>query len=166
MKFILLLTLVSCSVINTNTDHKLVKIGTKLNTYRESQASAIDLKQKVDFTTFKNTCMPVGKRIKKYGKKGIIIKQVSHKNRNPKNFVSKEFEIYYKDFLKNPKLDHMLVSVDDKKYALKRIPYVESCSACHGDKSKRPDFVKKKYKNDKAHGFKVGDLRGIYIIFK
>jgi hypothetical protein len=165
MKFLLLFAMLSCSSLNKTPEHKLVKVGTKLNTYRESQAAAIDTKKPVTKDTFKVTCMPVGKRIKKLKmQKGITVKQASHKNRNPKNAVPEKFKQYYDQFLSNPKLDHMLVKVDNKEYALKRIPYVESCSACHGDFNSRPTFVKKKYSQDKAHSFKAGDLRGIYII--
>lgn len=165
MKILLpLFLLISCANINKNADHKLVKVGTGLNNYRESLAAAIDPTKPVTKQTFKVTCMPVGKRIKKLAKKGIIVKQVSHKNRNPKNSVPAEFESYYKEFLKNPKLDHKLVMLDHKEYALKRITVQQSCLACHGDVAKRPMFIKKKYKNDKAHSFQAGDLRGIYII--
>ncbi len=43
--------------------------------------------------------------------------------------------------------------------------YVEkACLACHGAKDKRPAFIVKKYPEDKAYGFKEGDLRGIISV--
>lgn len=159
--------LFSCQhkAINQNTNHSLVKVGTRLNEYRESLASGVNKLKKIDKNVFKSTCMPVGKKIKKLKlKKAVVVKQISHKNRNPNNIVPNTFEKYYQEFLNNSKLDHKLVVVNKKEYALKRIPVQESCLACHGDYKNRPKFIKKKYLKDKAHSFQVGDLRGVYLI--
>ena len=168
MKYFFILSfLFSCqhNSINQNSNHSLVNVGTGLNEYRESLASGIKKFKKIDKSVFKNTCMPVGKRIKKLkSKKGIVVKQVSHKNRNPNNSVPSAFEEYYQEFIKNSKLDHKVIVVNKKEYALKRIPVQESCLACHGDYKNRPNFIKKKYPKDKAHSFQVGDLRGVYLI--
>lgn len=169
MKFLILLMLFSCQskLINKNTDHALVKVGSSLNNYRESLAAGIDTSKPITKNVFKVTCMPVGKRIKKLKiKKGITVKQVSHKNRNPSNNIPTRFEKYYQEFLDNSILDHKVVIIDSKDYALKRITTQQSCLSCHGNKELRPNFVKKKYKSDKGHSFKAGDLRGIYIISK
>lgn len=169
MKLIILLFFISCQSqsLNKYTDHKLVKVGSDLNLYREALSSGIDVNKPVTKQVFKVTCMPVGKRIKKLKKrKGITVRQVSHKNRNPKNIVPESFNEYYQEFLNNPKLDHKIIKIDKKEYALKRITTQESCLSCHGNKEARPKFVKKKYKADKAHSFKSGELRGIYIISK
>ena len=43
--------------------------------------------------------------------------------------------------------------------------YMErACLSCHGDRDKRPDFIIKKYPEDRAYGFKDGDLRGIITV--
>ena len=34
-----------------------------------------------------------------------------------------------------------------------------------GKKSARPEFIAKNYPADRAHGFRVGDLRGAYSVF-
>jgi len=47
----------------------------------------------------------------------------------------------------------------------RRIDVQKACLKCHGSKDHRPNFVKKGYPNDKAFGFIVGDLRGIYSVF-
>ena len=46
-----------------------------------------------------------------------------------------------------------------------RITVREACLACHGAKAERPDFVKERYPEDRACGFEVGDLRGLYSVF-
>lgn len=40
-----------------------------------------------------------------------------------------------------------------------------ACLACHGEKNTRPEFVKEKFPEDRAHGFNAGDLRGLYSVF-
>jgi len=54
-------------------------------------------------------------------------------------------------------------TINKKSYARYVRPiFVEpACLSCHGEKNKRPAFVKKKYPEDLAYGFKAGDLRGI-----
>lgn len=167
--FLMILMLSSCQshMINGNSNDELVNVGTGLNIYRESLSHGIDTTKPITKNVFKVTCMPVGKRIKKLKiKKGITVKQVSHKNRNQKNSVPSKFSSYYQEFVNTAKLDHKIINVENHKYALKRITVQESCLACHGSKESRPKFVKKKYSKDKAHSFKAGDLRGIYIISK
>jgi hypothetical protein len=45
------------------------------------------------------------------------------------------------------------------------IEVAASCLASHGPKEARPKFVIEKYPTDLAHGFKPGDLRGMYSVF-
>ena len=47
----------------------------------------------------------------------------------------------------------------------RRIVVEPACLACHGEQSARPDFVLQGYPNDRAYGFAVGDLRGLYAVF-
>ncbi len=47
----------------------------------------------------------------------------------------------------------------------RRIAVEEACLACHGAKEERPEFVKQGYPEDRAYGFEVGDLRGLYSVF-
>lgn len=39
-----------------------------------------------------------------------------------------------------------------------------ACLACHGEKDSRPEFIKEKYPDDRAYGFKKGDLRGVISV--
>jgi hypothetical protein len=47
----------------------------------------------------------------------------------------------------------------------RRITVEPACLACHGPKDSRPQFVKDGYPYDRAYGFDVGDLRGLYSVF-
>jgi hypothetical protein len=48
---------------------------------------------------------------------------------------------------------------------LRRITVEPSCLLCHGAKASRPAFVTTEYPNDRAYGFRAGDLRGAYSVF-
>ncbi len=112
--------------------------------------------------------------------KGVLIKRVTFKNRNPLN-VPDNFE---KGILR--KFEHMkfngelnssseyfkIVHIDGKKYAryMKPIMVMQLCINCHGDESTMAKDViasiNSKYENDKARDYKVGDLRGAISIIK
>ena len=168
MHFIVLFLLVlSCQTPPQGKKSALFKMGDDLNQYRESLAVNTRAFKTIDENVFKVTCMPVGKRIKKIKQtKNITIKQISHKNRNPSNIVPEGLKSYYAEFLNNPQLNHLLVTYEGKELAMVRISVRIDCLVCHGHQSQLPDFIKKNYPQDKAHSFKDGDLRGVYLIQK
>ena len=47
----------------------------------------------------------------------------------------------------------------------RRITVLPACLACHGPEEERPWFVFERYPDDRAFGFRVGDLRGAYAVF-
>lgn len=47
----------------------------------------------------------------------------------------------------------------------RRVGIESSCLQCHGSKSKRPEFIVREYPNDKAFGYKLGDVRGVYSVW-
>lgn len=47
----------------------------------------------------------------------------------------------------------------------RRIDVRKNCLLCHGEKNRRPDFIKEKYPEDRAFDFKEGDLRGMYSVW-
>lgn len=143
-----------------------------LNQMRESLASTLDGKSpsEINEDTFKVVCMPVGKELKRWAEeKGYQVRQISHKNRNPNHGLKAHEEKIYQKFLEDPQLNESQVEVSEKDlqghlyYA--RINVVQSCLHCHGEKKSRPEFIQTKYQNDKAYGFKSGDLRGLYSVF-
>lgn len=143
-----------------------------LNQMRENLASTLDSRaEPITEGTFKEVCLPVGKALKAWGKKrGYPVKQVAEKNRNPDHALSAEDKPIFDLFERNPKKQSHVAQVKEKGIATGervwvRIPVVQSCLHCHGAADQRPEFIRLKYPNDKAYGFQVGDLRGLYTAF-
>jgi hypothetical protein len=112
--------------------------------------------------------------------KGVIIRRVSSKNRNPLNKPD-DFEIKalqrFEEWYKNGELlpQTELASVeeeDEKKFILymKPIFIQPECLGCHGTENEIPDNIKlilnERYPEDKAVNFKNGDLRGAVSVKK
>jgi hypothetical protein len=161
MRLIFLLSLVSLSI---SAEDKLAKVGHDLNLLRNNMSKTLVNKKEITPQDFQNTCGMVGKKIKALGETGIKVKQLSHKNRNPDNAVTAEIVDYYSQFQNNTKLIDLPIILKGRNYALKRIAVEQSCLKCHGAENLRPEFIKNKYPQDKAHSFKVGELRGVYLI--
>jgi len=95
----------------------------------------------------------------------IKIGRVSLKNRNPDNIPKEWMLSYIDDFYRSKdKTGYTVVDLGDKKGLIKPIVTQPLCLKCHGtDLSKE---VKKelssKYPNDKATGYKTGDIRGFF----
>ena len=113
-------------------------------------------------------------------KKGVYIKRVSFKNRNkhsvPDEFearILKEFEQIKKEGKLNSDTEHFEIIIEnDYQYLryMKPIKIGAACLKCHGNEEKISTEVKelivKKYPDDKAVGYKNGDLRGAVSIKK
>ena len=112
--------------------------------------------------------------------KGLYIKRVSFKNRNKNNVpdkfeerVLKQFEVLKSTDKLAPGTEHFeIIKENDYKYLryMKPIKIGEACLKCHGNEEKISAEVKelivKKYPDDKAVGYKNGDLRGAVSIKK
>ncbi|MBI4949932.1 MAG: DUF3365 domain-containing protein [Deltaproteobacteria bacterium] len=123
----------------------------------------------VNEDTFRKVCGAASKRVKEINEKGDVkIRHAATKYRNPVNAATPEEAAITERFAKEPDLKEVSDSFekDGKKFSRYTRPiYVESaCLACHGEKDARPEFVKAKYPDDKAYGFKTGDLRGIISV--
>ncbi len=110
--------------------------------------------------------------------KGIYLKRVSFKNRNEVDYPD-EFEqevlIQFQEIHDNgslkPENEYVKVvsenGIDYIRY-MKPIFVQGACLNCHGPDDLISDEIKnvldKKYKNDKARGYKIGDLRGAVSI--
>lgn len=144
---------------------------TALNTMREGLAATLDgRKEPITEETFKRVCMPVGKALKEWAAKvGYEARQVAMKNRNPSNALTATDEPVFAKFAADSRLrrfEQEVVSGGRSGVQLyARIPVVAACLHCHGAEVTRPEFIKEKYRADKAFGFKVGDLRGLYSVF-
>lgn len=147
-----------------NPEFQLVEKEVKqMNEMRESLVGS--LSEPVTPETFKATCKPVGMRAKQVAKKnGWFFRQVSHKNRNPKNGPNPIESKALEEMSQNSKKTAFWRKDKAGHYYFHRITVQPKCLACHGPKERRPKFIKKKYPKDKAYGFKAGDLRGIYSV--
>ncbi len=113
-------------------------------------------------------------------KKGVYIKRVSFKNRNQNNVpdkfekkVLKQFEQLESKGKLTPNTDHFeIIKENDHHYLryMKPIKISAACLNCHGNEEKISTEVKeliaKRYPDDKAVGYKNGDLRGAVSIKK
>jgi hypothetical protein len=113
-------------------------------------------------------------------KKGVYIKRVSFKNRNINNVpdefeakVLKGFEQTKKEGKLTTNTEHFeIINENDHKYLryMKPIKLGEACLKCHGNEEKISaevkDLISKRYPDDKAVGYKNGDLRGALSIKK
>jgi hypothetical protein len=111
---------------------------------------------------------------KKYGSK-ISIKRVSLNNRNEKSKALKEevnilkaFELIQKSDAYQPK--QIVQIIDDNTYKVYSPIKMKSrdCKKCHGldkkiDKESKNRFFEV-YKNNKAYGYKSGEIRGAVVV--
>lgn len=103
---------------------------------------------------------------------GISVKRISLKERNPSNIPSED-EVKALEkmqrLLDEKSLPGYIVEEDFRTYKYYK-PLVikkEVCLKCHGDLSKTPEvanFIKESYPEDKATGYKMGDLRGAILV--
>ncbi|MBI5661689.1 MULTISPECIES: DUF3365 domain-containing protein [Ignavibacterium] len=112
--------------------------------------------------------------------KGIYIKRVSFKNRNPLNvpdeFETKVLEMFEEQFRNGqlkPESEYAEMIEDNGIYKvryLKPIFVQPECLNCHGSEEQISPQVKevinKIYPDDKAKGYQMGDLRGAVSIQK
>jgi hypothetical protein len=112
--------------------------------------------------------------------KGVFIKRVSFKNRNKNNFpddfekkVLNKFEMLHQNKELNNETEHTeIVQEGEFKYLryMKPILVQAECLNCHGGETDIMPEVKQhiaqEYSNDKAVGYKIGDLRGAVSLKK
>lgn len=109
---------------------------------------------------------------------GVTVSRVSLKNRNPANQPNDWQKKVLEDFeaKKSEDADIKTIAFSDiveeegkKQFRfMKAIPTGKLCLTCHGEKLS-PEVTNKLselYPNDKATGFKEGDIRGAFVIVK
>ncbi len=126
--------------------------------------------ESITIEDFKRVCAPAGEELKKWSAvSGFKVRQVSEKFRTPQhrpNEMEQEVLARFSNDRSLRRLD--LPSRDPKNpghFVFAPIEVAASCLTCHGAKEARPKFVVEKYPADLAHGFKSGDLRGMYSVF-
>ena len=103
----------------------------------------------------------------------ISIKRVSLKNRNPNNYPSgydliKLIQFKEKEQYNIPIKDISLYERESYWIAYKPIYVKKVCLKCHGDdknlNKQAYKIIEQKYPQDKAVDYKLGDLRGAFVI--
>jgi asparagine synthetase B (glutamine-hydrolysing) len=130
--------------------------------------------EKGDVLSAVSVCSELSQNIikEKQQKYGFYIRRISEKYRNEKNKPDK-YELSFLKKLeklsKEGKLQdeyYEIVEEKDGKYLryFKPILVQPMCLSCHGDLNSIPEdvrkFLKEKYPEDKAFGYKAGDFRG------
>jgi len=121
-------------------------------------------------STFAQVCKPVKMQSMKVAREqGWMIAQLAERNRNADNTLDAGARRVFTAMQRDPALMGQwerttLKGTTGLRY-YRRVTVEPSCLACHGAKAARPDFVVKGYPKDKAFGFAVGDLRGLYSVF-
>lgn len=103
---------------------------------------------------------------------GISVKRISLKERNSANRPKADEAAVLKSMqkmLNKKELPEYIVEQEGKTYKYYK-PLVikkEVCLKCHGDINTSPEldaFIKEAYPDDKATGYKMGDLRGAILV--
>lgn len=124
----------------------------------------------VDRETFRNVCQPVGKELKSVAaENGWTVTQMATRYRNPAHRADSAARAVMEEMERDRELmgtwrRTRMDGRDGVRY-FRRITVERACLACHGAKEERPAFVKEGYPEDRAHGFEIGDLRGVYSVF-
>lgn len=118
--------------------------------------------------TFKKVCGAVGARVKELTAGGLEVRHAAVRYRNPANAATAAEAEIIKRFEREDGLESVESELEREGrvwHSVTRPIYVErACLACHGDKESRPGFIVEKYPEDRAYGFKEGDLRGIITV--
>ncbi|MDX1660926.1 MAG: DUF3365 domain-containing protein [Gemmatimonadota bacterium] len=143
----------------------------RLDRLRSSLASTFDdPTARPDRATFLVVCKPVGVEAARIAREnGWAVEQLSEKYRNPDHAPDPEAREAIDRFERVGALDGQWIrtvrdGTEGTRY-FRRIVVEPPCLQCHGEKESRPRFVKEGYPEDRAYGFDVGDLRGIYSVF-
>lgn len=160
---------IAAEVMNTP-EEKAMAAADEIITMRSTLAAEfIKPGAVIDEETFKKVCGAVAKRAKDITEKtGVKIRHAAVKNRNPINAADEREQAIIGRFEADKSLSELWENFDSEGKSFKRYTrpiFVEkACLACHGSKEARPEFIKTKYPDDKAYGFKEGDLRGIISV--
>ncbi len=144
----------------------LQQLGSKL----KQEVSANGLVKAAEFCSA--NAMILTEEVNLHQLEGTSLKRISLKVRNtanaPQEDERKVLESMQK-MLKKGKLGAYLIEDDGRfyKYYKPLLIKNELCLACHGDLSKNPklsQFINERYPQDKATGYKMGDLRGAVLV--
>ncbi len=99
----------------------------------------------------------------------VYIQRLSDRNRNPANAIQTQTDSLAWEKIKHGKTGFTEQDKNGEVYYYKPIVIaMPTCIKCHGDKTDLTESTQKiiaqKYPNDKAFGYEMGDLRGMWKI--
>lgn len=146
-----------------NTTQKVEAMIEEINTLRETLVNGVTERPSPE--TFQAVCKPVGVNLKKRaGELGVKVRQASDKYRNPEHKATALEMTALQTFRSDKDKVGYWQEKDGQRHYFRRIDVLNQCLACHGPKDQRPQFVTSKFPDDRAFGFKQGDLRGVYHV--
>jgi len=100
--------------------------------------------------------------------KGISLRRITSKTRNENHIAKTELEsktLHEMDILKKP----IIKKVNNNYFQFyKPLIVKQACLKCHGSIEQIGEtslsIIKKNYPNDKAIGYKTGDVRGVFLV--
>ncbi len=180
-KIVLSFALIGATLLNATTNKELKmeakeaiqKMGKSLQSHMKKNMKKGGAVQAAKFCSKRAT--EIEKNINAKYKKGISVKRVSLKLRNPDNAPTQDekavLKQIQKDFNKHKQIPKMIVKqVGDNKYKVYKPIFLKKnvCLKCHGNfkhRSKKAyKIIKEKYPHDKAIGYKAGDFRGAFVV--
>jgi hypothetical protein len=142
-----------------------------LDSLRAGLAGALTTEDRpVDLATFQQVCAPVAARARRIAAaRGWTVEQLADRYRNPAHAADPEARTILSWMAGRPELTGVWLRTSNGSRSgiryLRRIDVRRPCLACHGAKGEQPAFVVERYPDDRAYGFEVGDLRGVYSVF-
>lgn len=151
---------------------RVVESIERLNDLRERLATSFlgEGGVQADQQTFTEVCKPVGRKARALSRENPWrVRQMAVEYRNPAHAADEEARSAHRLMRQDPDLRGFWIrdTVDGRRGIryFRRITVREACMECHGAKEDRPRFIRENYPEDRAHGFEVGDLRGVYSVF-
>ncbi|MCW7467737.1 DUF3365 domain-containing protein [Leptospira levettii] len=102
----------------------------------------------------------------------VTLKRVTDKPRNGNNLLSLEEMLVFKEIQKQKSgegvFPNRVISSDRNVTVYIPIPMMGQCVQCHGKPEEMSvetkSILKKLYPSDKAVGYQIGDLRGLFVV--
>lgn len=156
---ILLTTLAPAQTSHKNWLPELIKI----NQDRETRAQGLLALKQISAEHFKSVCQPVSQDIQALAKKyQLTILPVTEKFRNPLHQANAQDQKALITLKEQGQQKPLYIDRDQTTYYA---TYTTSaCLKCHGSAADIPEFIKNKYPQDLAFGYKPEDLRGAFRI--
>ena len=171
----------SASLVSANDNNEIkqeaksaiMKMAKALKTNMKKNMKAGGVKQAATFC-LKNATK-IENEVNSSYPKGISVKRISLKYRNPANKPSEDEEKVLKqiqsEYEAKKEIPKMIVKeVSKNSYKVYKPIFINKgvCLLCHGDDKSRDKeaykLIKQKYPKDKAIDYKMGDFRGAFVV--